>query len=1594
MSDPIIVKGKVTKPPVFDMAKTSFQSYLYDLTVWSQDPKLEDSMKGREVFLSLPDEGSNIKELIRTQIGLEDMCKPDTFDKIVKIMRDHLGGDDLGNVWKKFDEYDSLIRSENMSVEDFIVKSELKYNALVLQDKDSAFSSYVRGMLLLKRANLDKEIQRLCLSGVDCSNKVTFYEQMKIAIKKFAGNSYGCTGSSGGDYFSPQVKQEAMAAEQADVYIQSRSFGGKSSKWRNWRPNTHAQKQPRAFQYGGAQSRTSGPAKFEDFHQNSSNFNPPGRDGFPKRCLKCKSIMHLLNNCPHLEKNANLADFEDISSDEEVFQLFTGQSLFYINELRVECEHSGVLDSACSKTVCSRKWIDKYIENLSDFDKQSVVFRESENRFKFGAGDALQSEGVYRIPIYISNRRVLLETDVVASHIPLLISLPSMKKLGVSINTVSDEAIILGKKVNLNTTSSGHYSIDLTPEKAYVVEEVFKVDLGATKEEQERKILHLHRQFGHICNSKLIELLRQANSWRPEFNNILDRISRDCVTCKLYRREKPTPVVGAPKSQTFNQVLTIDLKKYDDNYIIYFIDDFSRLVLAKFIPNKKPETVINAFMTTWLAAGYGKPDSFYWDNGGEFNNEQMYEVASKLGVKVMTTAASCPFSNGTCERNHAVVDNIVDKLREDNPNQNLNEIIAWACMIKNSMCMFNGFSPYQIVYGRNPSLPGDDDTMDIPNINVPQGEVFRKHLNYIHKARKAFVEGMTGEKVRRALSHKVRTTEHPLFPDDQVFYKKADNGHWFGPAKVVSQQGKVVFLLHGSYLQRVSRNRVVLKNNEFIRRQQNIVPNDTPDQPQVEHEHMGTTETHTDHTPPIGDESSDSEEEGLIWLRSRNPENINNENDLEEAMSRPSGNDEAAAEPACLRPSIVKNKNGLPQPRPKLKPYDVIKYRKSPDTPWKKAIVHSRGGKVKGINKNWYNLDTGANVIPMDMSKIEFKKLEGENRNCFSDKIDDFPNLNVLFNNEEVSVPTEENQIQSGGFDSSDDYESCSEAEESVNVATESEAKESEAIDPDPSAGVLLVENDDELNYDSNIVHDVFCVDSMKHIFVDRSLRNAEYDSFVSKVSKSDITMQNIPEKDKIVKAQQEEIDKLMNYESFESVPDHGQTTIGSRWVYTNKSDGTMKARLVAKGFQETSEIQSDSPTIGRSAFRLFLTVVPIFGWNIFALDIRSAFLQGREIQRDIFIKPPKGFEKEGTLWKLKKCLYGLKDGSRNFYFSVKEDLIGLGCVVSDLEPTLYMYYEKGKLEGILISHVDDFAGGGSDTFHKNVVQPIMKKYHVSKFEKNVFKYIGMFVEGSDTQILLSMEEYINKKIPCERLSGLKGTRDLTNQEYTLFRGMVGRFNWLAGACRPDLSFKVVDLSTKFQQATVADLKQAYKVIDYVKDYDFKLCFPKLDKDTLSLVLFTDASLGNLPGSNSCGGFILFMVDKNSKCSPLAWHSGKLKRVATSTLAAETLALEKGLDTALYVNDLVKLVLGRKLEVLAMVDSKSLVQAIASTSLVEEKRLRRNIALIKETITHENVVVKWVPTKAQLADVLTKLGVNPGNMCKTLSRGQFWDNSV
>ena len=280
---------------------------------------------------------------------------------------------------------------------------------------------------------------------------------------------------------------------------------------------------------------------------------------------------------------------------------------------------------------------------------------------------------------------------------------------------------------------------------------------------------------------------------------------------------------------------------------------------------------------------------------------------------------------------------------------------------------------------------------------------------------------------------------------------------------------------------------------------------------------------------------------------------------------------------------------------------------------------------------------------------------------------------------------------------------------------------------------------------------------------------------------------------------------------------------------------------------------------------RLALTIFASNEWICNSIDIKSAFLQGKQIDRTVFLIPPPEFQEPNVIWKLNTCIYGLSDASRSWYLRVKEELCNLGVQCSRVEPSLFFWHFNNRLEGLLISHVDDFCWGRTDNFKNKVIDPLKTVFAIgTEFEKT-FKYLGLNItQKKKYNINIDKIQFIDEinQIEISRERTKNKSDKLTDDELKSYRTLIGQLSWAANRTRPDISFSICELSSAVKNATVDHLLQANKVLKNIQDQKIILTFPRMQNmQDCTFVTYSDSSFNNLDNGGSQGGFIIFLTD-------------------------------------------------------------------------------------------------------------------------------------
>ena len=135
----------------------------------------------------------------------------------------------------------------------------------------------------------------------------------------------------------------------------------------------------------------------------------------------------------------------------------------------------------------------------------------------------------------------------------------------------------------------------------------------------------------------------------------------------------------------------------------------------------------------------------------------------------------------------------------------------------------------------------------------------------------------------------------------------------------------------------------------------------------------------------------------------------------------------------------------------------------------------------------------------------------------------------------------------------------------------------------------------------------------------------------------------------------------------------------------------------------------------------------------------------------------------------------------------LKDKLEQIGMRKVSGNSALFTMHVKGKLIGLVGSHVDDLLMAGNTMFKKLISDKILKMFQFSKIEWHKFKYLGCQIEKLENgDISLNQNDYIQKLDTVEIPSGRNAWK-VSESERKSIRKVVGELLWVSLMTRPQL---------------------------------------------------------------------------------------------------------------------------------------------------------------------------------------------------------------
>ncbi len=461
------------------------------------------------------------------------------------------------------------------------------------------------------------------------------------------------------------------------------------------------------------------------------------------------------------------------------------------------------------------------------------------------------------------------------------------------------------------------------------------------------------------------------------------------------------------------------------------------------------------------------------------------------------------------------------------------------------------------------------------------------------------------------------------------------------------------------------------------------------------------------------------------------------------------------------------------------------------------------------------------------------------------------------------------------------------------------------------------------------------------------------------------------------------EIESLLENETWElaDLPIRKRPT-GVKWVWAKKQDGKRKSRLVVKGFTQRQGDDYDEVFAGvadNDSIRIFLAISLEKGLKIRQCDIETAFLNGEiEESTSIYIEPIPGYEYlfKGKYGKLKKALYGTKQGARQWNKKFKEtmDLLGFEACISDA--SIFINVEKGIL---LLLFVDDMLIAAKEMEECLGIVNELGKYLKVKDLGSIKRFLGWNFDVTEDCIAMDQQDKIEKLLEengmenantadtpmtVQKLEKANPTKEERNFPY---RSVLGSLGHIASGTRPDIQYAVNYLrrfQDNYDSNHITAVKRLLRYLKGTKGHRLTFKRGKIDE----IKMFADADFATDEDRKSISGYCAYLGG-----NLVAWSSKKQNVVTLSTTEAEYLALGQSLSQSLWMRNLIEEITNEKLKIKLYEDNESCI-AIAKNPIVKSRAKHIDIKLhfIRQHVDSGDVKIEPVNACDQIADVFTK----------------------
>lgn len=409
--------------------------------------------------------------------------------------------------------------------------------------------------------------------------------------------------------------------------------------------------------------------------------------------------------------------------------------------------------------------------------------------------------------------------------------------------------------------------------------------------------------------------------------------------------------------------------------------------------------------------------------------------------------------------------------------------------------------------------------------------------------------------------------------------------------------------------------------------------------------------------------------------------------------------------------------------------------------------------------------------------------------------------------------------------------------------------------------------------------------------------------------------------------------------------------------IFDVKMDFTRKARWVKDGHKTPDPDWSTyAGFVSRDSVRIALTYAALNDLDIFAADIKNAYLQAPSSEKHYIICGLEfGLENVGKVALIKRALYGGKSAGRDFWEHLRNCMEFLGFTSCKADPDVWMraavksdgteYYEYVLLycddtlvisengESILRNEIGKYfelkeeSIGPPSIYLGGKLSKVTLDNGIEAWSFSSSQYVQAAVDNVETHLKRS-DRTLKAKATAPMTSNYRPETDVTPElgasEASYYMSLIGVLRWIVELGRVDIAVEVSLLSSHMALPREGHLEQVLHIFAYLKVHHnaelvFDPSYPEIDQSLFQPQDWSSTVYGdkleedlppNMPKPLGNAMKMTAYVDSDHagdtitrrsrtgflvylNCSLIFWLSKKQASIETSSFGAEFTAMKQ-----------------------------------------------------------------------------------------------------